>query len=354
MIPSRVLPLRLGLIGCGTVAFWIHLPNLRRMRDVKLMAAADPDPRARARVASLTSASLVEEPAAVLARRDIDAVLIAAPSELHAELAVAAARAGKHFYLEKPVAIDAAGARALEHVAATAGVTAVVGFNRRFHPAHRRARELIASGRIGVVRAVHATFAEAVAPDVMPGWKRRRETGGGTLLDLASHHFDLVRWMLGEEAVSVHARTWSEATAQDTAQVWISLASGVKVQGHFSFRSGVADQLEFFGDAGRIRVDRHATVPEVWVTRRLGYGVRRARVSMPVADRLAQIRRWRHPSEDPSYFHALRGFVARVRGAANDSATVADGLRALALVLAAEASACAGRSVSVGTADPEG
>lgn len=353
MTGSRVPPLRLGLLGCGGVAFWVHLRSLRRLRDVELVAAADPDPAARARVAPLTRATLAAEPAAVLGRADVEAVLIAAPTALHAELAVAAARAGKHLYLEKPVAMDAAGARHIQEAVAAAGVTAVVGFNRRFHPVHRRARELIASGRIGPVRAVQTAFGEATAAETMPSWKRRRETGGGVLLDLASHHFDLLRWMLGTEPTSVEARTWSEASEQDTAQVWMTLASGAKAHGHFSFRSGVVDQLEFFGEAGRIRVDRHAAVPQVWVRRRR-YGVRPARTSMSAADRLAQARHWAHPSEDPSYLGALRGFVARVRGARNDSASLEDGLRSLQLVLAAEASACAVRPLAVAPPGPRG
>jgi predicted dehydrogenase len=134
----------------------------------------------------------------------------------------------------------------------------------------------------------------------------------------------------------------------------MSLASGVHVQGYFSFRSGVVDHLEFLGEGGRIRVDRHATVPELWVNRRLGYGVRRAWVSMPVVDRWAQARRWTRPAEDPSYFRALRDFIARVRGAENESATLEDGIRSLQLVLAAEASASAGKPVCLAPTEPRG
>jgi len=350
----RIPPLRLGLIGCGDVAFWVHLRNLRRLRDVMLVAAADPDPAARARVAPLTSAALVADPAAVLDRDDVEAVLIAAPTPLHADLAVAAARAGKHFYLEKPVAMDATAARSIQDAVAAAGVKAVVGFNRRFHPVHRRARDLIAAGRIGRVQAVQTTFGEATTPDAMPPWKRRRKTGGGVLLDLASHHFDLLHWMLGAEPIGVEARTWSERSDQDTAHVWMTLASGVKMQGHFSFCSGIADQLEFFGEAGRIRVDRHAAVPEVWERRPRGYGVRPAWISMPAADQLARVRRLAHPSEDPSYFRALGAFVARVRGAANESALLDDGVRSLQVVLAAEASASAARPLRFEPSAPRG
>ncbi|HEX3177869.1 MAG TPA: Gfo/Idh/MocA family oxidoreductase [Methylomirabilota bacterium] len=340
-------PLRLGLLGCGGVAFWVHLRSLRRMTDVVLVVAADPDPAARQRAARLSSAEFVAEPARVLERNDVDAVLIATPNQSHAPLALAALEAGKHLYLEKPVAIDGATARTLQRAAALTPLVAVVGFNRRFHPAARRARELIAAGRVGRVRAVQSLFSESVAPEAMPQWKRRRETGGGALLDLGSHHFDLVRWILADEPATVRATASSDTTEHDSVDVTVAFASGVTMQGYFSFHAGTVDRLDIVGDAGHIRVDRHANAPQLWRARRAGYGVRRALVGMSLADRRSAMRRWVHPSEDPSYVNALRAFVARVRGARNESATIVDGVRALALVLAAETAARDGNAVTL-------
>jgi predicted dehydrogenase len=122
--------MRIGVLGCGVIAYWAHLRALRRMPGATLAAAADPDPAARASARRLTGVELYERAEDLLRRSDIDAVVICAPTQLHADLAVAAADAGKHFYLEKPIATDAAGAQRVVDAAAAAGVIGAIGFNR--------------------------------------------------------------------------------------------------------------------------------------------------------------------------------------------------------------------------------
>jgi myo-inositol 2-dehydrogenase/D-chiro-inositol 1-dehydrogenase len=282
----------------------------------------------------------------LLRRDDIEAVIIAAPTPGHAELALAAARARKHLYVEKPLATGAADASEVQAAVRQAGIVAVMGFNRRFHPVHVRARRLLTAGRIGRIHFVQGVFCEP-APTGLPAWKGRRETGGGVLLDLASHHFDLVRWLLGDEAAQVRATTNSLATEQDSADVHLTLRSGVTMEGHFSFHGGPADALEFFGERGTLRVDRHAAAPELRVPRRLGYGVRRAWVPQGMGDIGRHAWHWLRPSRDPSFRAALAAFVEQVRGQNNDSATLADGAASLAIVLAAESAAGSGTVVEV-------
>src|SRR5512145_3225235 len=96
--------MKIGLLGCGSVAYWIHLRALRGIPDATLVAAADPDPAARARVVKTSGVTAYERAEDLLGRADIEAVLICAPTHLHASLALAAASAGKHLYLEKPIA----------------------------------------------------------------------------------------------------------------------------------------------------------------------------------------------------------------------------------------------------------
>jgi myo-inositol 2-dehydrogenase / D-chiro-inositol 1-dehydrogenase len=191
--------MRIGVLGCGVIAYWAHLRVLRRMPGATLAAAADPDPAARASAMCLTGVPVHERAEDLLGRSDIDAVVICAPTQFHAELAVAAADAGKHFYLEKPIATDAAGARRVVDAAAAAGVIGAIGFNRRLHPLYQQARDLLAAGRIGRVRAVQTALCEPLPAETMPGWRRQRASGGGVLLDLASHHLDLLRWFLRDE-----------------------------------------------------------------------------------------------------------------------------------------------------------
>lgn len=329
-------PVRIGLLGCGSVACDQHLPALRRMAGAVVVGLADPDPAARSRAAGLAKGADVHAHAGeLLGRSDVDAVVVAAPTRLHAELAAAAAGAGKHVYVEKPLATSEPDAiRVLEEVARS-GVTAAVGFNRRSHPVYEQARQLLEAGRIGDVRFAQTAFCEPVDLHELPEWKRTRATGGGVLLDLASHHFDLARWFLQAELEVVHARTRSGSSEQDEAWTELSTSTGAEVQSLFSYRAAHADFIEFFGERGRLRVDRHRGALVVHRPRRSGYGIRRDR--SPSGRVLAwHARRLIGSGGDPSYGRSLGAFVRRLRGAQVETPSLEDGLRSLRAVLAAE------------------
>lgn len=332
-------PLRIGVVGCGSIAYWTHLRELRSMGSVRLVAAADPDPGARERAGRLTGLRVGDSPEALLARSDVDAVVIAAPTGLHASLAVAAAEAGKHFYLEKPIATTIPDARRVVDAVSAAGVVAAVGFNRRCHPAFEQARTLLGSGRLGPPRAVQMVFTEPAAPGGGPAWKRSRSLGGGVLLDLASHHVDLLRWILGSEPSSVSAGVEAGRFESDTAWLRLSFDDGVHALGYYSSAAGRADSVTFVCERGVLTADRFRPGVRLQVSRRLGYGVRRA-LTLPTAAGLAwRTRRWWRPSWESSYRRALSRFVAMCRTGGSGLATVADGYEALRAIIAAERAA---------------
>lgn len=339
---------RLGVLGCGAIACREHLRILGRLRGAELVAAADPDAGARDRARRIAGVPVHEEAGALLARDEVDAIVVCASTSLHADLAEAACRAGKHVYLEKPLATTAEDGRRVVETARRSGVTAVMGFNRRHHPGYRRARELLRQGRIGPIRYVQTVFCESTPCDRMPAWKRDRSSGGGALLDLATHHVDLLRWFLDDDVETVQAGVVSERTEHDGAWLRLAMRDGVEAQGFFSFRSGLADHLEFIGEDGALRVDRHRSGILLRVPRRLGYGVRTSRwASRP------ELGAWRPllaptGSKDPSYRRSLAAFVDLLRGGSGELASLDDGLRALETILAAEASARSGRPAPVG------
>lgn len=351
MMPTAA-PLRLGLLGCGSVAYWFHLRTLRRLPGAVLVAAADPDAEARRRAGRLTRVPIHEHAEQLLSRPDVEAVIIAAPTPAHAALAVSAAEGGKHFYLEKPIATSTAEAARVIEAAERARVIGAIGFNRRSHPLYQQARSLLAAGRIGRVCAVQTAFCEPVAAEAMPAWKRRRATGGGVLLDLASHHIDQLRWLLGEEIVSVAATLGSKLTEHDTARLALGLSGGAQAQGFFSFRGGPADYLHFVGEQGTLLLDRHAAVLELRAHRRLGYGTARRWITPTPAVAAWRLRRLIRPSADPSYRLALAAFVELVRGSASPAASLDDGVRSLETVLAAEDVAGRADAAPIGTGGP--
>jgi myo-inositol 2-dehydrogenase / D-chiro-inositol 1-dehydrogenase len=326
------------VVGCGVIAYWAHLRVLRRIRGATLTAAADPNPEARERAKRLAGVAVYERAEDLIRRGDIDAVVISAPSHLHAELAIATAAAGKHFYLEKPIATTVQDAQRVTDAAADAGVTAAMGFNRRLHPLYEQARQLLLGDHIGPVRAVQTAFCEPIPAEAMPEWKQRRATGGGVLLDLASHHLDLLRWFLGDEVASVAASIQSQLSEQDTARLELSMQSGIEVQSFFSFRAGRADFLEFIGERGTLRIDRHSPVLAMRLGRRFGYGTRTRWVPPTVAVAGWRLHRLVRPSTDPSYRRSLQAFIDRLHNIPGKIASLADGVCSLEAIVSAEES----------------
>ncbi len=319
---------RVGAIGCGSIARAVHLPVLTRTAGVAITALADPDAASLAAAARLApNAALCRGADELLARDDVDAVLVTAPSGLHAELGIAVAEAGRHLYLEKPLATSLADGERVVAAARAAGIVAAIGFNRRFHPAIRRARSVVRAGGIGRVGRIRTTFTDP--GQNLPAWKLARADGGGALLDLASHHVDLLRFLLDAEVEDVTATVSSSRSEHDGAILRLGLSEGAEAEIEVGFRSPQEDVLELAGSLGTIRIDRHRGS----VKRQPG------RLAPTRELLLLRLRLAVRPSSDPSYATALHAFVARVRGADVGLPTLEDGLASLAVVLAAEEAA---------------
>jgi predicted dehydrogenase len=348
--------LSIGVIGCGTITYWTHLRTLASLRNVRVTGLADPDPEALNRAAQLVDAPMFSEPDVLLASKDIDAVVIASPAGLHAEHFRAACTAGKHVYLEKPVAHDAASLSTIRACSEGTALVLAVGHNYRFHPACQRLRQRLISGSIGDIRAIFSNFTEPVEVVNMPGWKRVRRDGGGVLLDLATHHIDLYRWFLQDELARITADTRSLYSEQDSAYVRATTRSGVELCGYFAFTSSRSHQLTFHGTKGVLQLDMHAGVITEVTNRRHGYGVRKRTVTGGVTDLVWRSRKLVQPSYNPSHRLALRAFVSGIANPARrhaDLATVDDGAAALQAVLDAESGVgCDGKIPPAGVASP--
>jgi predicted dehydrogenase len=177
-----------------------HYPDLGIR--ARLVAVADPVPaQAEDFAARYAPARVHADWTALLTDPEVEAVSVTAPNALHREIAVAAAQAGRHLWIEKPVGLTAADARAVAEAVAHAGVQATVGFNYRNLPAVARARRLIADGAIGTPTHARVRFLTdyAAHPAGALTWRFLRAQGGsGVLGDLASHGVDLLRFLLGD------------------------------------------------------------------------------------------------------------------------------------------------------------
>ena len=153
----------------------------------------------------------------LLAMEDIDVVSICTPNEAHEEMAIAALKAGKHVYIDKPLAVTAESARRIADAAAQANVLTRCVFNNRYFPATMRAKQLIDEGRIGRIMQFGARYLHSgsIDPNKPIGWKQQMQ--GGVLLDMGSHVLDLMTWLIGyPEKVFCRMRTlYSERPTRD-------------------------------------------------------------------------------------------------------------------------------------------
>lgn len=189
-----------GVIGLGRIGAF-HARSLQNaVHGAHLVAAAvDDTHRAALIAAGEAPCDLESDVMALLARLDVDALVIASPAIVHAEHIVLAAAAGKPIFSEKPLATTVAEAGAAAEAVVAAGVPFQIGFQRRYDRGYARARELIASGAIGDVEMFRGMTCDRLGPIEF------LRTSGGIFMDLATHDFDAARFLTGEEIVEVMA-----------------------------------------------------------------------------------------------------------------------------------------------------
>lgn len=343
-------PLKVGLMGCGHIAQLVHLRVLTRLPDVELVALAEPDPHLREQACRQAPAAVAfSDYPELLERSGVEAVVICLPNALHAAAAVAAMERGKHVYLEKPMATDIDEAQTVLTAWQRAGVVGMMGFNYRFHPLYQRMRQHIQSGRLGELVGMRSVFCTPARP--LPTWKQSRHSGGGVLLDLASHHVDLVRFFFGQEVREVSVALRSQRSEDDTATLQLRLDDGLLVQSFFSMNAVDEDCFEIYGTAGKLAVNRYLSLdveftdpaPNFSRLKRWGQGLTSLIRSRHLLNKILA------PAREPSYQAALSQFIAAVRNRRPASPDFVDGYRSLAVIAAAEESARTGQVVA-----PEG
>jgi predicted dehydrogenase len=258
VMSDRKIPLRVGLLGCGGIAASIHLPILAGMREVAVTALAEPDETRRQEAARLVpQAACFAGFAELLTTADLDAVVITLPNTLHAPAAIAAFQRGLHVYLEKPLASSLAEGRELLAAWRSAATVGMIGYNYRFLPSYQRARDLIQSDRIGPVVALRSVF--CTTRRAVPEWKQRRETGGGALLDLVSHHLDLAAWLVGTPPSSLSCDLLSRQTDDDIALLQLAFPGGISAQLFGAFGGPEQHRFEILGERGALMVDPYGS-----------------------------------------------------------------------------------------------
>jgi predicted dehydrogenase len=339
--------LKVALLGCGGIARLAHGPALRRLGGARVVALADADPgRLDGMQALFPGARGHADWRAALDQPEVDAAVVALPTAMHAEAALAAIERGRHLYLEKPLATSVADGRRVVEAWRRSAVTAMMGFNYRRNPLVERARDVIRTGALGSLVAVRTVFS-TTARDTPP-WKTARGTGGGVLLDLGVHHVDLLRFLTGEEIEDARAELRTVRAEADTAFVRLRLTSGCLAQCFFSSGSVEEDRVEVYGSAAKLTLDRYRSLRVEVTPARAGspleLALRRALAewrALPYA-----VRKLRSPGQEPSYAASLAAFVGAASAGERVAPDLEDGLRAMEVVELAE------RSVDVAAPAP--
>ncbi len=307
----------LGLIGMGLM-MRTHLRSMCGRPGVQVLAVCDVDRQRReaarqaveeaygAQTASgaWRGCAAVHEFEEILAREDIQAVLIATPDHWHAPIACAAIRAGKDVYVQKPMTLTQREGRVLSDLAQRCGAIVQVGSQQRSEAAFRRACEIVRNGWIGRVHTIYARLGEFPPPVELPeqpvpdgfdydrwlgptpwrpynaervkgdyggGWRRFWEYGSRKNGDWGAHHFDIIQWALGRDdsgPVEFIPKGWEGAEYQ--MHVY---ADGVRVLRDHPTRNG--HMIQFIGTEGEVcvsRGNRIETTPPELATRPLGPG----------------------------------------------------------------------------------
>jgi predicted dehydrogenase len=338
--------LRVGLIGCGSVALSAHIPALLNLPDdYQATAVADPTQQLRERareLLGLPAERAYDAHVDLLARDDIDVALVCTPPNVRVPIILDAVESGRHVLSEKPLSTVPRDADAAVDAARGAGIAFGLVHNYLYLPEIIRAHALLEAGEIGTAEVAIVNYLGVLdnpgSSDYQPGWRRRvAVAGGGVLMDML-HGVYVAEHLLGEPIEQVSA--WVSATEYGAAVEELALCrfetetKAALVNIGWGFGPG---GIQVSGSEGRLIVRCHDDgtspfFPAETVT--VSSGERRAHfdVGTPPA---------------PTHQLALEAFARAVRTGAEPDAMGKDGARCLSAVLAAYASALANRTVAI-------
>ncbi|HZQ26241.1 MAG TPA: Gfo/Idh/MocA family oxidoreductase [Acidimicrobiales bacterium] len=328
------MTVRVAVVGCGSIARRAHLPGLRQAGADVVAFASRSRASAMAAAAEWGSGEVVDEWQDAVTRSDVDAVAVCTPNRLHAEIAVAAARAGKHVLVEKPMGCTVEECDRMMAAASATGVVLVPAQNMRFVPPFVAVRDAVAAGRIGTATGFRAALGHGGPESWGPAssWFRDAESaGGGALLDLGVHVVDVVRSVLADDVVEVTAflqplRGTPGPGVEDEGMALLRLRGGAvgSVHASWAIRSGRDYLLSVFGTEAALHLDTR-TPPTLFTA--AGEAE-----PLPVPD----------DAGDP-----YRAFVQAVTTGTPPPVTAADGRAAVAAVCAAYQSAATGKAIAL-------
>ena len=315
-----------ALIGAGRIGT-IHAGNLAAQAGARLKYVVDANAAAAKALASRHGAQ-VATAAQVFGDGGIGAVLICSSTDTHAEMIEAGAAAGKPIFCEKPVDLDLERARRCAQIVKSAGVACLIGFQRRYDPTFAALKARIVKGEIGTPEMLVVTSRDPGPPPIP-----YIRSSGGIFKDMLIHDFDIFRWILDDEAETVHANASclvdpaiDEAGDADCTAVTIRTKRGRLCQINTSRRAayGYDQRFEVLGSEGMLQAGNHAPTEVVASTA--------SAVCRDLPERFF-LERYR-----AAYANEMAHFFAVLAGRDKPRTTIDDGVKALELADAATTS----------------
>jgi UDP-N-acetylglucosamine 3-dehydrogenase len=248
--------MKIGVIGAGFIGA-IHLNAYANMPEVEVVGVADTLPETAAAGAAVVGARAYSSYEGLIAAEEVEIVDVCLPTTYHRELALKAAREGKHVILEKPIARTLEDAEAILEAFSGEGGRLFVGHVLRFFPEFARIKQTIAAGELGTI-GVARTSRRSPFLTGWNDWYADWRMSGGVLLDLVIHDFDFLRWSLGEvKRVYAKGVMGREYNRLDYSLVTLRFASGAiaHVEGQWGYPGPFNYSIEVAGSRALVAID---------------------------------------------------------------------------------------------------
>ena len=250
MPPARI---RIGVAGLGRIGWSFHAVALAKHRDYRLVAVADPEADRRKEAEGAFGCAAYTDYYDMLDQAELDAVVVATPTHLHKDMAVAAFKSGRHVMLEKPMAMNLREAQSIARAADKAGLKLTIYQPHRAHAYFQHLLRIIDSGKLGPVYWVRrGMFSFARRND----WQSLRKFGGGMLNNYGAHAIDQVLDLIGHDVKRVFGdmqRAASVGDAEDVVKLVIETKTGVVGEVNISQASAIRPyELLVWGTCGGI------------------------------------------------------------------------------------------------------
>jgi len=251
---------RWGILSTANIGVRKVIPATQKAERCEVVAIASRDGERAARTAAELGIPRAHEGyEALLSDPEVDAVYIPLPNSEHAAWTIAAARAGKHVLCEKPLAMTAAEAEEMVRACSNEGVLLMEAFMYRLHPSWEAVRDLVASGRIGRVRAIQSWF--SFYNDDPGNIRNVPELGGGALYDIGCYCINLSRMLFGGEPTGIEASVTRDATGTDVLTSAILAFDDDVAVFTCSTRAEPDQRVHIYGTEGRISIGIPFNIP---------------------------------------------------------------------------------------------